>query len=94
MCREIEDVDLIAMELVNHKADDLFAVLGHHPNAIPLPENPEEFFLGPGMLEAGVLNGQDLGHIASDHPANMDPSLGLDEGNRAHRASFHGTKQP
>ena len=89
--REIEDVDLVAMKLVDHEPDDSLTQFGNHPDAVPLTEDPEEFLLAPGILETRMLDGQDLGHVAANHPANMHSGLGQRGRNRAHRASFHGT---
>src|SRR5271157_4370350 len=88
---EVEDVDLVAVQLVDHEPDDSITELGNHADAVPLTEDPEELLLAPGILETRMLDGQDLGHVAANHPANMYSSLGQRGRNRAHRASFHGT---
>ena len=49
---EVEDVQLVLVQLVDHEADDLLAVLGDHADAVALAEAAEEIFLGPGVLEA------------------------------------------
>ena len=88
---EIEHVELVLVQLVDHEADDPLAVLGDHADAVALAQHAEELLLAPGILEARVLDGQDLGHVAADHPADMDADLRLGGRDRAHRASFHGT---
>ena len=74
---EVEDVQLGLVQLVDHEADDLLAVLGDHADAVALAQAAEEVFLGPGELEALLLGLQDLGHVAADHPADMDADLFL-----------------
>ncbi len=88
---EVEDLELVLVQLVDHEPDDPLAVLGDHADAVPLAEDAEKLLLAPGILEAGVLDGQNFGHVATDHPANMDADLSLGRRDRAHRASFHGT---
>ena len=83
---EVEDVQLGLVQLVDHEADDPLAVLGHHADAVPLPQAAEEVFLGPGELEALLLGPQDLRHVPADHPADVDADLFLRwRTTRAHR---------
>src|SRR5208337_1645211 len=88
---EVEDVDLVAVQLVDHEPDDSLTELGNHADAVPLTEDPEELLLAPRILETRMLDGQDLGHVAANHPADMHSDRGRWGRNRAHRASFHGT---
>src|SRR5262249_1182993 len=53
-------------------------------------KDAEELLLAPGEIEAGVLDGQHLRHVAADHPADMDADLSRGGRDRAHRVSFHG----
>src|SRR5262245_1840929 len=86
--REVKDVNPVSVQLVDHESDDPLAELSHHADTVPLAQDTEEFLLAPGELEAGVLDGQDFGHVAPDHPADVHPGLGLGGWDRAHRASF------
>ena len=45
---EVEDVELVLVQLVDHEADDPLAVLGDHADAVALAEDAEEFLLAPG----------------------------------------------
>jgi hypothetical protein len=65
------------VQLVDHEADDALGVLGHHADAIALPQAADEFFLEPGELEAGSLDVEHLLHIAADHPADVYAELWL-----------------
>jgi hypothetical protein len=65
------------VQLVNHEADDAFAVLGHHADAVALPQAADEFFLEPGELERAAFDFEDLRHVSADHPADMDTKLRL-----------------
>src|SRR5207244_4634393 len=84
MHREIEDVQLRLVQLVNHEADYFFALLGDHADAVALPQTAEEVLLGPGEFETGLFGLQNLRHIAADHPANMDARLFFFRTTRAH----------
>ena len=72
---EVQDVQLVLVQLVDHEADHLFAVLGHHADAVALPQAAEEVLLGPGEFEAELLGLQDLGHVPANHPADVDAGL-------------------
>src|SRR4029077_17540219 len=87
------DVNLAAVQLVDHEADDALAMFGDHADAIALPQDAKKLLLAPGILEARVLDRQDLGHVAPDHPPNVHAGLCRGGWNHAHRASFHGTEQ-
>ena len=75
MDHEIEDVEFVLVQLVDHEADDFFAVLGHHADAIALSEAAEEIFLILGIFEAKLFGLQDFGHIAPNYPANVYANL-------------------
>jgi hypothetical protein len=46
-------------------------MFSHHADTIALPETIDEVLFEPGELEAFFFDIQDLGHIASDHPADV-----------------------
>src|SRR5262249_61781222 len=73
--REVEDVQLGLVQLVDHEADHLLALLGHHADAVALPQAAEEVLFRPGILEALLLGLQDFGHVAADHPADVHADL-------------------
>jgi len=52
---EVEDVELVLVQLVDHEPDDLLADLGDHADAVPLAEHAEELLLAPGEIEAGLF---------------------------------------
>src|SRR5262249_7226190 len=58
--------------------------LGHHANAIALPQTAEEVLLGPSVVEAGLLGLQDFRHIPSNHPPYVDANLFFVDPSRAH----------
>src|SRR5262249_24321499 len=72
---EIQGMELDFVELVNHKANDLFPLLGNHADAVPLAQAAEEVFFGPRVLKAVLFRLQHFRHIAANHPANMDADL-------------------
>src|SRR5262249_26764481 len=72
---EVEDVQLGLVQLVDHEADHLLALLGHHADAVALAQAAQEVFLGPRVLEAILLGLQDFRHVPADHPADVDPNL-------------------
>ncbi len=74
---EVEDVQLRFVQFVNHEADDFFALLRHHPDAVPLAQAAEEVFLSPGIFKTLLFGLEDFGHVPADHPANMDANLFL-----------------
>ncbi len=91
MGREVEHLELVLVEFINHEPNDALPLLGDHADAVALAEHAQELLLAPGILETGVLDGQNFGHVATDHPADMDADLSLRRRDRAHRASFHGS---
>ena len=68
---EVQDVQPVLVQLIDHEADDPLAGLGDHADAVALAEAAEEVLLVPGELEALLFDRQDLGHVAADHPADM-----------------------
>src|SRR5438132_10355334 len=74
---EVEDVQLRLVQLVDHEADDLLALLGHHADTVALAQAAQEVLLGPGELEALLFGVQDLRHVAANHPADVDAHLFL-----------------
>jgi hypothetical protein len=91
MDREVKDVQLGLMQFVNHEADDFLAVLGHHANAIALAQTAQEILLGPGVFETLLFRLEDFGHVAANHPADMDASLFFFRTTRAHDGLLPGT---
>src|SRR5438132_12141382 len=77
------------MQLVDHETDDFFVVLGDHADAVALAQAAEEVFLGPGVVEALLLGRQDFGHVAADHPADVDANLVLQVS-----SGIHGSRPP
>src|SRR5688500_10621580 len=61
MDREIEDVQTILVQLVDHEADHPFRVLSHHADAVALPQAADEIIFRPGKLEAFLLNHHHFG---------------------------------
>jgi hypothetical protein len=86
-------VNLVTVQLVNHETYDPLAVLRNHADAITLTQDAKEFLLTPGVFEICVLDCEDLGHIAPDHPSNVHAGLRRGGWYHRHRASFHGTEQ-
>src|SRR5262249_1568246 len=84
---KVEDVQLGLVQLVDHEADDLLALLGDHADAVALAQAAEEVLLGPGELEALLLGLEHLGHVPADHPADVDANLFLLWSVRAHNHS-------
>src|SRR5439155_22401809 len=63
---------------------DSVTLLGHHANAIALPQAAEKVFFGPGEIEARLLGLKDFGHIPPDHPADVNANLCFFCATRAH----------
>src|SRR5205823_2643908 len=82
---EVEDVQLGLVQLVDHEADDLFTLLGHHADAVALAQAAKEVFFGPGELEAFLLGLEDFGHVTPDHPPDVDADLFLVRTTRVHQ---------
>src|SRR5258708_30886598 len=72
------------VQLIDHEADNLFPLLGHHADVIALAKAAQEVFFGPRIIKAALLNLQDLGHIAAYHPTNVDADLLFFGTTRAH----------
>jgi hypothetical protein len=70
--REVEQLQPGAVQLVDHEPDDRVPPLGHHADAVPLPQAAEEVVLGPGELEAGEFDRHHVGHVPADHPPDVD----------------------
>ena len=52
---EVQDVQLVLVELIDHEADDFFAVLGHHADAVALTQAAKEVFFVPGVFETELF---------------------------------------
>src|SRR5262249_16081278 len=72
---EVEDVQLLLVQLVDHEADDLLALLGHRANAVALPQTAKEVLLRPGILEVLLFGLEHFRYVAADHPADVDAHL-------------------
>src|SRR5947208_16939361 len=84
MHREIEDVQLRLVQLVDHEADDFFAMLSDHADAVSLAQAAQEILFRPCEFKTLLFGLQDLRHIAANHPANVDACLFLLGTTRAH----------
>src|SRR5580700_5241041 len=69
---KVEHAQLRLVQLVDHEADDAVIVLGHHADAVALPQTAQEVFLGPRVIEGGALDGEHIVHIAPDEPADLN----------------------
>src|SRR4029453_562310 len=68
---EIENVQAVLMQLIDHEADDPLAGFGHHADAVALAKAAEKIVLVPGKLKTLLLDRQHFGHVAANHPANV-----------------------
>src|SRR3954467_14449894 len=84
---EVQNVQPRFVQLVDHEADDAFGMLGHHSNAIALSQTADELLFEPREFKSGALDIEDLGHVSSDHPTNVNTKLRLVVDR--HVASFH-----
>ncbi len=50
--REIQDVQFVLVQLVDHEPDHFFALLGHHADAVALAQATQKVLLRPGKVEA------------------------------------------
>ena len=75
---EIQQVQSRLVQLIDHEADDAVVVLGHHADAVALPQAANEVLFAPGELESLVFDFQNFGHVATNHPANMNAQLAVD----------------
>src|SRR5437867_2070277 len=64
--------------------DTVLALVGHHADAVALPQTAEKVLLGPGIFKALLLGLQNFGHVAPDHPTNVDANLLLLGPTRVH----------
>jgi hypothetical protein len=65
-------VQLVLVQLIDHEADDAFAGFGHHADAVALAQTADEIVFVPRKLEALLLDREHFGHIAADHPTNVN----------------------
>jgi hypothetical protein len=63
------------VQFVDHEADDLLFEFRDHADAIPLTEAANEIFLRPRELETLAFDVQHLGHIASNHPPDVNTNI-------------------
>jgi hypothetical protein len=60
------------VQLINHESHNSVALLGHHANAIALPQAANEIVFLPGEFKALRLDVEYLGHIATNHPPDVN----------------------
>ena len=68
---EVQNVQSVFVEFVDHEPDNAIIDFGDHADAIALPQTTDEVVLVPGELETTVFDSQDRRHVAADHPSNM-----------------------
>jgi hypothetical protein len=64
-------VQQVAIQLVDHEADNLFFVFGYHADAVSLAKAADEVVFRPGEFEALRFNIENFGHVSPNHPADM-----------------------
>jgi hypothetical protein len=69
---EIQNVKSVLVQFVDHESNDLVVFFSDHPNAIALPQAPNEIVFIPREFETTLLDSEYSWHIASDHPTNMN----------------------
>lgn len=72
---EVEQMEPGAVEFIDHEPDHPFFVLSDHADAIALAKGLEEILLGPWVIKAAAFDGEHFGHVAPDHPADMQFDL-------------------
>ena len=72
MNREVQDVQPVPVQLVDHESDHLLVGLRYHSDAVSLSQAAEEIVLRPGVFETGELGGENFGHVPPDHPADVN----------------------
>src|SRR5438876_4676738 len=72
---EIQDVKLGLVKFIDHETHDLFALLSHHADAVTLAKTAKEVFLRPGVIKTFLFRLEYFGHVAPDHPPNMNANL-------------------
>lgn len=70
--REIQNVKLRFMKLINHESNDFLVALGNHADAVSLAKATEEVFFRPWELEALMLDLQNFRHIPADEPSDLN----------------------
>ena len=81
---EVQNLQPRLVQLIDHEADDLMIVFGHHADAVPLTQTAEEILVRPRELEAGRFNAENFLHVAADQPANLNVQMFTLFTNRAH----------
>src|SRR6185437_7920749 len=69
---EVQELQLLLVQLIDHETDDLVSLLGDHADAVALSQDLEKILFSPAVREAISFDLEDLFHIASDHPADVD----------------------
>ena len=72
---KVQDMQPRFVKFINHEPQHPFAMLGNHANAIALTEAADEIFFKPGKLEALALDVEHFGHVAANHPADVNSQL-------------------
>ena len=65
------------MQFVDHEGDDRVAGLGHHADAVALPQAAGEVFVRPRKLKSFLFDVEHFPHVTSNHPTDVDANLFL-----------------
>src|SRR5262249_6109593 len=84
---EVQDVQLVLVQLVDHEADHLLLVLGDHADTVALAQAAEEVLLGPRVVKAPLFGLEHFRHVPADHPPDVDAQQILLRATRAHVAT-------
>ncbi len=68
---KVKNVQSVLVQFVDHETDNLVIAFGDHADAIALPETADEIILGPRELETITFDAEHVGHIATNHPADV-----------------------
>jgi hypothetical protein len=60
------------VQFVNHEANYLVVVFGYHANAISLAQTTQKIVFTPGKFKTIGFNRQYFGHVAANHPPNVN----------------------
>jgi hypothetical protein len=72
---EVEYVEPGLVQLVDHEPHNPIVVLRDHADAVALAQASNKVLLEPRELETFVFDVQDFGHIAADHPPDVNANL-------------------
>ena len=65
------------MQLIDHEADNFLLVLRDHADAVSLAEATQKVFFRPGKLKALMLNAQNIRHISTNQPTDLNRQFWL-----------------